>query len=475
MIFNSLDFIIFFPIVVIIYFSLPHKLRIYLLLTASYLFYMWWNPLFIILIIISTLADYFIAKKIFISKKNKTRNILLISSILINILILFSFKYADFFIKNLNWGLNIIGTHQKIPYLNFILPVGISFYTFQTISYTIDVFRKRIEPEKSLVKLALYVSFFPQLVAGPIERAERLLPQFAKKQILDFERISYGLKLMVWGFFQKVVIADNLMGIVNIVFANPNSYKGLSIIVAVVFFTFQIYCDFAGYTNIAIGAANIFGIKLIKNFKQPFLATSINDFWKRWHISLTSWFRDYVYISLGGNRVPITKWIFIIFITFIISGLWHGAEWTFIIWGAIHGFIYLSEKLLKNKIKKHTKLYQFIAKNKAIIGLRILATFSIVVFAFIFFRAENFNYALAIIKNMFSYNIKLNFDHKTLLINTLLISIIILVHFIEKKIDIIKYISEKPIIIRFSIYYMILLLIIGLGNWNLTEFIYFQF
>ncbi len=475
MIFNSLDFFIFFPTVVILYFCLPHKFRIYLLLTASYLFYMWWNPLFIILIIISTLTDYFIAKNIYISKKKNIRNILLISSILVNLLILFSFKYADFFIKNINWGLNIWGTHQKIPYLKLILPVGISFYTFQTMSYTIDVFRRKIKPERNIAKFALYVSFFPQLVAGPIERAERLLPQLEKKQSLDFERISYGLKLMLWGFFQKVVIADNLMGIVNIVFANPNSYKGLSIVVASVFFAFQIYCDFAGYTNIAIGAANVLGIKLMKNFKQPYLATSINDFWKRWHISLSSWFRDYVYISLGGNRVSLFKWVIIIFITFIVSGFWHGAEWTFIIWGTIHGFIYLLEKVLKKIVKKQTSLYKITRKNKAILGLRILTTFSVVVFAFIFFRAENFSYAMALIKNMFTFDIKLNFDNKTLLINSLLILIVMIVHFIERKVDIVKYISEKHVIVRFSVYYIIILLIIGLGNWNLTEFIYFQF
>ncbi len=475
MIFNSLEFILFFPIVVVLYFSVPHKLRLYLLLTVSYIFYMWWNPLYIVLIIISTISDYFISRNIYTTKPKLQRKMLLVFSVFINILILFSFKYADFFVQNINWGLNILGTHQKIPYLNLILPVGISFYTFQTMSYTIDVYRKRIKPENNIFKLALYVSFFPQLVAGPIERAERLLPQLSKKQILDFDRISYGLKLMLWGFFLKVVVADNLMGVVNIVFDNPNSYKGINIIIAVVFFTFQLYCDFAGYSNIAIGAANILGIKIMRNFKQPYLAISINNFWRRWHISLSSWFKDYIYISLGGNKVSLIKWAAIILITFVISGFWHGAKWTFIIWGAIHGCVYLFEKLIKNRLQKIPKLLSFLQKNKAIIFLRIIITFSIVAFALIFFRAQNFDYAIAIIKNIAKFDINLSFDHKTMLICTLLILFVMLVQLIETKIDIVEYISNKHLLIRYSVYYILLFLLIGLGNWQNTEFIYFQF
>lgn len=423
----------------------------------------------------STLTDYFVARRIETSTKKKTKKILVFASVFVNLAILFSFKYADFFVHNINWGLNLLGTHQKLPFLKLILPVGISFYTFQTMSYTIDVYRGRIKPEKNLWKLALYVSFFPQLVAGPIERAGRLLPQFSKIQKLDFERIAYGLKLMVWGFFLKVVVADNLMGVVNLVHSNPEGYKGLSVVFAAVFFAFQIYGDFAGYTNIAVGAAYILGFKLMRNFKQPYLAISIGNFWQRWHISLSSWFKDYVYISLGGNKVSLPKWWFLIMLTFVLSGFWHGAEWTFVIWGAIHGFTYLIEKFVKNQLKRKPQILKIVQRNSIVLTLRIVTTFTIVALALMFFRAENMQSALILIKNVFSFDFAIRFDSKALLINILLIALVMLVHKIELKNDIIKYISAKPAFVRFSIYYFVVLAIVGLGNWNFTEFIYFQF
>ena len=437
---------------------------------------MWWNPLYIILIILSTITDFIVAKKIFNSEKKSNKKIFLIISIFVNILILISFKYVNFITENINLGIEIFSLQQKIPELDILLPVGISFYTFQTLSYTIDVYRNKIKPEKHIGKFALYVSFFPQLVAGPIERASRLIPQFNIKQKFDTNRLSYGLKLMFWGFFQKIVIADNLKSIVEIVYENPEQYQGVSIVIATVFFAFQIYCDFAGYTNIAIGAAHIFGIKLIPNFKRPYFASSFRNFWQRWHISLSTWFKDYVYISLGGNKVVKWKWFYIILITFLISGLWHGANWTFIIWGAIHGFLYLFESVLKNQLEKSPKLYSKLIKNKYIKFLRIIIVFSFVLFSWVFFRAENLHDVIILVKNSFKINFNIPFDHKTLFIAFLLISFLFVVNLIEEKQQrIINFISSKPKIVRWSIYYIMLLILIGIGNWGLNEFIYFQF
>ena len=437
---------------------------------------MWWNPLYIILIILSTLTDFIVAKKIFNSKKKSIKKKLLIISILVNILILISFKYVNFITENINLGFEIFSLHQKIPELDILLPIGISFYTFQTLSYTIDVFRNKIEPEKNIARFALYVSFFPQLVAGPIERASRLIPQFNIKQKFNTNQLSYGLKLMFWGFFQKIVIADNLKAIVEIVYDNPAQYQGISIIIATIFFAFQIYCDFAGYTNIAIGAAHILGIKLMPNFKRPYFANSFQNFWQRWHISLSTWFKDYVYISLGGNKVIKWKWYYIILITFLISGLWHGANWTFIIWGAIHGFLYLSESILKNQLKKTPKLYSKFVKNKYIKVLRIFIVFSFVLLSWIFFRAENLHDAILLIKNIFKINFHIPFDRKILAIAFILISFLFIVNLIEERHKgIINFISSKPKIVRWGVYYIMLLIIIGIGNWGLNEFIYFQF
>ena len=442
---------------------------------------MWWNPVYILLIIASTLTDFFIAKKIFITTKKSRRKTYLVISIIVNLLILFSFKYADFFFENIKFLLNIANSQQiaannQLSELKILLPIGISFYTFQTVSYTIDVYRNKIKPERNIGKFALYVSFFPQLVAGPIERASRLLPQFNIVQKLDAKKLSYGLKLMFWGFFQKIVIADNLKNFVEIVYDNPTHYQGISIVLATLFFAVQIYCDFAGYTNIAIGAAHILGIKLIHNFKRPYFATSFRDFWQRWHISLSTWFKDYLYISLGGNRVVKWKWFFIILFTFIVSGFWHGANWTFIIWGGIHGLLYLSENILKKKVFTKIKTYDKIKNNKFVKLLRIGVVFVFVVFAWLFFRADNLNDAIILLKNVTILNFSIPFDRKGLLIAFILIALLFIVNIIEeRKINIVAYISSKPLLIRWCVYYIMLLILIGLGNWGLNEFIYFQF
>ncbi len=330
MLFNSIEFLIFFPIVSIVHFLIPHKYRWVWLLLASYYFYMSWRIEYITLIWISTLIDYFAGRQMGKTDDRKKKRKYLLLSLFANLGLLFTFKYWNFFTSSLNIVLRAMHITYEIPYLNVVLPVGISFYTFQTLSYTIDVYRGVKSTEKHLGIFALYVAFFPQLVAGPIERSTNLLPQFFEKHNIDWRRIVDGLKLMMWGMFKKVVIADRLAVFVDRVYGNPYDYTGLSHIVATIFFAFQIYCDFSGYSDIAIGSAQVLGFNLMDNFRRPYFSRSVSEFWRRWHISLSSWFRDYVYIPMGGNRVSPKRWHFNILTVFVVSGLWHGANWTFI-------------------------------------------------------------------------------------------------------------------------------------------------
>ena len=320
MLFNSLHFLIFFPIVIVIYFCIPHKYRWILLLFASYYFYMSWKAEYVILILISTIIDYFVAIKISREDNEKMRKIYLLLSIITNIGLLISFKYLNFISSSVSEFLQLFSIQFSPIILDVLLPVGISFYTFQTLSYTIDVYRRRIKPERHFGIFAVYVSFFPQLVAGPIERGKNLLPQFLEKHYFDYIRVTNGLKLMLWGFFKKIVIADRLAVVVNAVYNNPTEFTGAPLILATVFFAFQIYCDFSGYSDIAIGTAQVMGYNLMDNFKRPYFAGSISEFWQRWHISLSTWFRDYLYIPLGGSRVSIPRWYFNLIIIFIVSG-----------------------------------------------------------------------------------------------------------------------------------------------------------
>jgi len=333
MLFNSLEFIIFFPIVVGLYFIISPRFRWILLLAASYYFYMCWNYKYILLILFSTVVDYFAAIAMSRTSQKKFKKVFLVASLFSNLGLLFFFKYFNFFSGSINAVLDQFNVFYNVPYYDYLLPVGISFYTFQTLSYTIDVYKGKQKPEYHFGKFALFVSFFPQLVAGPIERSVNLLPQFSQTFKFEYARIRDGIILMTWGMFKKVVIADRLSEYVNEVFNNPESYDGFHNILATLFFSFQIYCDFSGYSDVAIGAALVMGYHLMKNFNRPYLAKSIGEFWSRWHISLSTWFRDYVYIPLGGNRVNISRLLFNLYITFLISGLWHGANWTFAIWG----------------------------------------------------------------------------------------------------------------------------------------------
>lgn len=490
MLFNSIQFLIFFPIVVILYFIIEHKYRWIFLLAASYYFYMCWKPEYIILIIVSTIIDYYAGIMMEKSKTVVKRRKFLLLSLFSNLGLLFTFKYFNFFNNSIHSVLNSFNIFYDSPTFSLLLPVGISFYTFQTLSYSIDVYRGEKKAEYHFGYFALYVSFFPQLVAGPIERSTRLLPQFFEKHEFDSQRVSDGLKLMMWGFFKKVVIADRLAVLVNQVYNNAENYTGIPLLLATYFFAFQIYCDFSGYSDIAIGAAQVMGFKLMDNFNRPYYSKSISEFWKRWHISLSTWFKDYLYIPLGGNRVVKWRWYMNLFLTFLISGLWHGANWTFVIWGAIHGFYLIFAIWTRNSVKK---IYQFLGLQKGTRKRKIVdvfITFHLVLFAWVFFRANSFNDAIYILTNLFPLNLNefisllnstgatqttLGLTKSGILLALLSIGFMEIIHLMQRHKNMRSFLSNKPIYIRWSIYSALLIIIISFGEFSLQEFIYFQF
>lgn len=407
------------------------------------------------------------------------KKLLLLLSLFANLGMLFFFKYFNFFAVNANFLFEKFNIFYHFPSLKFLLPVGISFYTFQTLSYTIDVYKGNKTPEKHFGKFALYVSFFPQLVAGPIERSERLLPQFHKEITFNYQRVRDGLVLMIWGMFKKVVIADRLAEYVNLVYNQHHEFEGIQNLIATIFFTFQIYCDFSGYSDIAIGAALVMGYRLMTNFRRPYLATSIREFWQRWHISLSTWFRDYLYIPLGGNRVVKWRWYFNLFITFLISGLWHGAAWTFVIWGALHGLYLIFGIFSKNLEKRYFP--SFADKNKNLVYFyNVIVTFILVVFAWIFFRANNINDAFDIIYGMFngSYsNIQVNlFEFKVdFIISFASIALLLVFEIFDEKLNWSNKLVKLPTVVKWVLLILVLLSIVILGKWNEVDFLYFQF
>jgi alginate O-acetyltransferase complex protein AlgI len=401
MLFNSIQFLIFFPIVTITYFLIPHRYRWALILTASCYFYMAFIPKYLLILAITITIDYFAG--IGLEKyEGRKRKWLLIASILSNIGMLAFFKYFNFANENLTTLANFIGWNYPIKNLAIILPIGLSFHTFQSLSYTIEVYRGRYKAERHFGYLATYVMFYPQLVAGPIERPQNVLPQFHTEHKFDYQRVTDGLKWMAWGMFKKVVIADRMAIFVNPIYDAPNQYGGPALLVATLAFAIQIYCDFSGYSDIALGSAQVMGVKLMKNFNHPYFAKSISEFWNRWHISLSTWFRDYLYIPLGGNRVSRIRWIFNLFITFVVSGFWHGANWTFIIWGALHGLYVVFFGMTGNiwkRISEIVRLSKFPWLERRI---AIFSTFSLVSFAWIFFRANSLSDAMTIAQGLFS-------------------------------------------------------------------------
>lgn len=481
MLFNSLQYLIFFPTVVVIYFLTPNKFRWIPLLISSYYFYMAWKPVYIILIVTTTLINYLAGLGIGKTNDRSKQKTYLFLALISSFSILFVFKYLNFFSDSAKTLLEYFNIPIYLPYFRLLLPMGISFYTFQTLSYSIDVYRGTIKPEKHFGIFSLYVTFFPQLVAGPIERSDNLLPQFREKHTFDYTLATDGLKLIAWGLFKKVVIADRIAILVNQVYNNVHDYTGFPLILATIFFAFQIYCDFSGYSDIAIGSAQIMGFRLMENFRRPYYSRSISEFWKRWHISLSTWFKDYVYIPLGGNRVVKWRWYYNLFITFLISGLWHGASWTFVAWGAIHGFYHIFSIWtagIRERIVKAIKLDQLPLFYKCI---QIIITFTLVCFGWIFFRANNLSDAIYIITHIFD-NIgtkapltTLGLDSFQLKVAFASIAFMELVHLIQEKKSIREFISTKPIWIRWSLYYILILWIILLGSFGSQEFIYFQF
>lgn len=398
MLFNSIAFLVFLPVVWACYHALrTASARIYLLLAASYVFYMWWRVDLAALLVLSTLTDYLCGLSMGRWSARRARRIALAVSLTVNLSLLATFKYWKFFAGEFTslGGLFIPGF--ELPVLDLVLPMGISFYTFQTLSYTIEVFRGRISPERNLARFALYVSFFPQLVAGPIERPSRLLPQIRSPREADAPALVAGLRLILWGMFKKVVVADRLAIYVDLVYGEPAAHNGAQLSLATAFFAMQIYCDFSGYCDIAIGCAKTLGFDLMNNFRRPYLAWCPTEFWRRWHISLSTWFRDYVYFPLGGSRGGVTRGVVALGLTFLVSGLWHGANWTFIVWGAIHGGLVLLERLFRRVVGVETRAVPTGT------GTRLLATvvtLSFVSIAWVFFRADSLSSAWYVITHL---------------------------------------------------------------------------
>ncbi|MCB2289317.1 MBOAT family protein [Clostridium sp. CS001] len=495
MLFNSVSFLIFFPVVTILYFLIPHKFRYLWLLIASYYFYMCWNPKYAILIAISTIITYLsglliqrVSEVKDVHKAIRLKKIILISSFSSNLGILFLFKYLNFFTLNLTTILAKFNVLLTIPTFRFMLPAGISFYTFQALSYTMDVYRGDIKAVKNLGKYALFVSFFPQLVAGPIEKSKDLLYQFNEKHYFDYNRAKHGLLLILWGFMQKVLIADRLAVLVNTVYNNPKDYKGFQIIIATVFFAFQIYCDFSSYSDIARGSAEVMGFRLSKNFENPYFSKSIKEFWRRWHITLSGWFKDYLYFPLGGNRRGKLRGYLNVMIVFLASGLWHGAALNFVIWGALHGTYQVLGDIFKPVKEKLISVFKIKTNMFGYKLFQVLTTFILVDFAWIFFRAGSFTYAKIIIKNMMTFNpwiftdgsiFKLGLDSKDFFVAILGIVIVIAVNAIQSFKSLPLELSKQNLIFRWSVYLtaVVSILIFGMYGtaFDVQKFIYFQF
>ncbi|EZH75319.1 acyltransferase [Aquimarina atlantica] len=470
MLFNSLAFFLFLCIVFVLYWFIVYKnlkFQNILLLIASYVFYGWWDWRFLSLIALSTLTDYFVGFRIYQSKDKLMQKRWLWVSVLFNLGLLGFFKYYNFFVESWVDLLTSVGYEfQNTWTLKVILPVGISFYTFQTLSYSIDIYRKKLKPTNDFIAFAAFVSFFPQLVAGPIERATNLVPQFLKKRKFTYQNFSTGIKLMIWGFFLKLVVADRAAIYVDAVYNNIENHDGLSFIVATVLFAFQIYGDFAGYSLIAIGTSKLFGFDLMTNFRRPYFSASVSEFWTRWHISLSTWFRDYLYIPLGGNRVGKMRWLYNLFVTFLISGLWHGANWTFIAWGALNGLYLIAEVLVYRKNRKGI--------------INVLLTFVLINFSWIFFRANSIDNAFYIIKTIFTAPGRLYIgsgdDIAALLYAILAIGILLFVETKKEYFNTLFSISKnKYEIVRHTGYAVVVFMILYFGVFGKSQFIYFQF
>lgn len=496
MLFNSVEFLVFFPVVALAYFALPQRMRNVWLLAASYYFYMSWNPKYALLIAASTVATW--GTGLLLERAGRDgpaarRRLLLAACLVFNLGILFFFKYYDFAVANISAALRPLGVAFRAPAFDVVLPVGVSFYTFQALGYVIDVYRGEMRAERSLWRYALFISFFPQLVAGPIERSKNLMGQMYESHTFDGKRVRDGLLLMGWGFFEKLVLADRIAILVTEVFDSYKDYTGLQIIAATVLFAFQIYCDFAGYSDIAIGAARVMGFRLMKNFNSPYFATTVSDFWRNWHISLTTWFRDYVYIPLGGNRCSRWKWCRNLLLTFSLSGLWHGASWNFVVWGGLNGLYQVAGKL--------TEPYRTAAKKR--LGIRTdcasyrlfqrLVTFALVDFAWLFFRARGFMAAFRMLRRCaVNFGLASLLDPKTVIgfstmgmdekdFYVMLIGLVVLglADYFRQRVDLKAALDRQNIVFRYLVYYGMIFTVLIFGvygpEYDASAFIYFQF
>jgi alginate O-acetyltransferase complex protein AlgI len=485
MLFNSYQFLIFFPLVTVLYFLLPHKFRWLHLLVASCVFYMAFVPVYILILFLTIVIDY-IAGILIDKEQGPRRKLFLSMSIVANVGVLAFFKYYNFFAENVNHLFSITATHANVPLLNIILPIGLSFHTFQAMSYTIEVYRGNQKPERHFGIYALYVMFYPQLVAGPIERPQNMIHQFHEKHEFKYDDVVAGLRMMVWGFFKKCVIADRLALFTDPVFANPKQYPPLILMLGAVFFAFQIFCDFSGYSNIALGAARVMGFKLMVNFNTPYNSKSISEYWRRWHISLSTWFNDYLFtpLAVGLRNRGILAVIIASMTTFLLSGLWHGARWTFIVWGGLHGlaitYEVLTKKLRKKFFKKlPKKLGDFIGQ---------VCTFTYVCFTYIFFASHSLHNALyitgripAAIRDLLSL-LRAKMPPFILPISSAKFALCVVVimfmewiHTIQKKKSLNNMLQHQPRYLRWGVYYFFIFITIYMGVFQNRQFIYFQF
>ena len=471
MLFNSIEFLFFFPIVTILFYVLPHKYRWLHLLIASSIFYMFFIPQYILILLTTILIDYIAA--IWIEKSDpKKKKTYLIISIISTCLVLFVFKYFDFFNQNMLLLSHKFGFYYPEKIVKFILPIGLSFHTFQSLSYVIEVYKGKQKAEKHFGIYSLYVMFYPQLVTGPIERPQNLLVQLREKKGFEYSNLIGGLRLILFGLFIKMVIADNIGVYVDKIYADPSSFNTKSILIGLFFYSFQIYCDFLGYSTIAVGCARSMGYNLMDNFKNPYLSKSIGEFWQRWHISLSTWFRDYVYFSLGGNRVKIKRWMVNILIVFILSGLWHGANWTFVLWGFAHGFIYVLESLF-NKLVAIKKF-----ENKVVVFMsntfNVIKTFIAVSFIWILFRASDLHQVKVICKSIIS-NIHVSDDFTVEPKIWLFFGLFVIIDVLLFNTRFDYWCNKRNTVVRWSIYSIMMFLIIVFSSVNNFPFIYFQF
>lgn len=467
MLFNSQAFLLFFPVVCILYYIIPHsnqRLRNILLLISSYYFYMNWEPVYALLLLTSTVITY--VTSIFMDKLPEKKRLFLGMSVVLNLSILVLFKYYNFLASNIETLLSASKIGIAIPEFRLLLPVGISFYTFQALGYSIDVFRGTTKVENDFATYALFVSFFPQLVAGPIERSNNLLPQFREKHAFDYEEVMSGIRMMIWGYFLKLVLGDRCGLYVDNIFNNLDKHTGGSYLVASILFPFQIYGDFCGYSLIAIGAARVLGFRLMDNFKRPYLASSVGEFWHRWHVSLSTWFKDYVYIPLGGNRRGNYRTYFNLFVTFVVSGLWHGANWTFLCWGALHGFLLCVERLLGIGKEKYSGIKRFI---------HWIVTFVLVCLAWILFRANTLSDAMLVITGILTDLSSPRMEMANFIAIALALTIVFAKELSDEFGCKIKFAESDSWLARHLYMVMMIAYIILFGVLGGDQFIYFQF